>query len=312
MLAPDALDVARRLAAESLVLLKNEGQALPLAKSIGKVAVIGPLADSPADQLGTWAMFTDQGAVRTPLAEMRKVLGEARVVHAPGLKSSRDTSHDGFAAALDAARSADAVVLFVGEDAGLSGEAHCAAFLGLPGAQEELAAEVARAKKPMIAVVSAGRPLTFGGFAKQARAILYAWHPGTMGGPAIVDALFGDVVPSGKLPVTFPRTVGQVPIYYDHLNTGRPPAPKDLGIVPGSPRDQTVYLSEYIDVDYTPAYPFGYGLSYGRFDYSNSPALGKGASHGRVALGLGRHHTAPVRSRPTRPFSFTPATLSPA
>ena len=269
MPAPASLEIARQLAAESLVLLKNEDRALPLAKTVGKVAVIGPLADSPADQLGTWAMFTDQGAVRTPLAALRQTLGEGRIVHAPGLKNSRDTSHDGFAAALNAARSADVVLLFVGEEATLSGEAHSRAFLNFPGAQEELAAEVSRLGKPVIAVIMAGRPLTFGAFANYARAILYAWHPGTVGGPAIADALFGDSVPSGKLPVTFPRTVGQVPIYYAHLNTGRPPSPQDLGIAPGSPRDQTIYLSEYIDVDYTPAYPFGFGLSYTHFDYSN-------------------------------------------
>ncbi|MGC8639946.1 MAG: glycoside hydrolase family 3 N-terminal domain-containing protein [Isosphaeraceae bacterium] len=269
MPAPAALEIARKLAAESLVLLKNENRALPLARAVGKVAVIGPLADSPADQLGAWAMFTDQGAVRTPLAALRHVLGEKRVVHVPGLKNSRDTSVDGFAAALGAARSADVVLLFVGEEATLSGEAHSRAFLNLPGAQEALAAEVARAGKPVIAVVMAGRPLTLGDFARRVSAILYAWHPGTMGGPAIVDALFGDVVPSGKLPVTFPRAVGQVPIYYAHLNTGRPPSPKDLGIVPGSPRAQTIYRSEYIDIDYKPAYPFGFGLSYTHFDLAN-------------------------------------------
>jgi beta-glucosidase len=264
-----ALDIARKLAAESLVLLKNEGGVLPLSKSIGKVAVIGPLADSPADQLGTWAMFPDHGAVRTPLAAIRQALGDARVAYARGLKASRDMSHEGFAAALEAARSADAVLLFVGEEAILSGEAHSRAFLNLPGAQEELALEVAKAEKPVIAVIMAGRPLTFHEFAKSMKAILFAWHPGTMGGPAIVDAVFGEVIPSGKLPVTFPRTVGQVPIYYAHMNTGRPPATKDLGIPTGRPRGETIYLSEYIDVDYTPEYPFGFGLSYTHFAYAD-------------------------------------------
>jgi beta-glucosidase len=267
--APESLDIARKLAAESLVLLQNEGRALPLAKSVGRVAVIGPLADSPVDQIGTWALFADQGAVRTPLSAIRQALGDARVAHAPGLKSSRDTSREGFASALEAARGADVVLLFVGEEANLSGEAHSRAFLNLPGAQEDLVAELEKAGKPVIAVILAGRPLTFGDLAKRVRAILYAWHPGTMGGPAIADAIFGDVVPSGKLPVTFPRTVGQVPIYYAHKNTGRPPSPKDLGIPMGSPHSRRIFRSEYIDVDYTPEYPFGFGLSYTRFEYSN-------------------------------------------
>jgi beta-glucosidase len=157
----------------------------------------------------------------------------------------------------------------VGEEAILSGEAHSRAFLDLPGAQEDLAIELAKTGKPVIAVIMAGRPLTFHNLANRVKAVLWAWHPGTMGGPAIVDVLFGGVVPSGKLPVTFPRTVGQVPIYYAHMNTGRPPSAKNLGIPLGSPRDQTVYLSEYIDVDYTPEYPFGFGLSYTEFNYSN-------------------------------------------
>jgi beta-glucosidase len=115
----------------------------------------------------------------------------------------------------------------------------------------------------------AGRPLAFHNVTAKVNTVLYAWHPGTMGGPAIADAIFGDAVPSGKLPVTFPRTVGQVPIYYAHKNTGRPPSDKDLGIATGAPVDQTNYVSKYLDVDHTPEYPFGFGLSYTRFEYSN-------------------------------------------
>jgi beta-glucosidase len=269
MLAPDALDLARKLAVESLVLLKNDGRALPLAKSIGKVAIIGPLADSPGDQMGTWSFFGDRAAVRTPLAAFRQALGEARVVRAPGLETSRDMGRGGFAAALEVARGADVILLFLGEEAILSGEAHCRAFLDLPGAQEDLVDEVAKAGKPMIAVIMAGRPLTFRKVAAKVDAVLYAWHPGTMGGPAIADAIFGDAVPSGKLTATFPRTVGQVPIYYAHRNTGRPPSEKDLGIPMGTPLDPKGFVSKYLDVDYTPEYPFGFGLSYTRFEYAN-------------------------------------------
>ena len=132
----------------------------------------------------------------------------------------------GFAAAVEAAKSADAVLLFLGEEQILSGEAHSRAFLNLPGAQEALVEEIAAAGKPIVAVILAGRPLTFHNVAAKSAAVLYAWHPGTMGGPAIAEVLFGDRAPSGKLPITFPRTVGQVPIYYAHLNTGRPASPK--------------------------------------------------------------------------------------
>jgi beta-glucosidase len=245
MAAPDALEIARKLAAESLVLLKNDGM-LPLAKTIGKIAAIGPLADSPGDQVGTWAMNGNLGVVQTPLAALRAMLGPDRVLSAAGGPAT-----------LDAVRDAGAVLLFLGEPSALSGEASSRAFLDLPAGQEELVAEVARAGKPMVAIVQAGRPLTFGAVAGKVNAVLYAWHPGTMGGPAIAAALFGDVVPSGKLAVTFPRTVGQVPLYYNHMSTGRPPIESDK------------FRSKYLDVSWTPEYPFGFGLSYTRFEYSN-------------------------------------------
>jgi len=263
----EGLAVAKRAATESAVLLKNDG-VLPLAKNISKLAVIGPLADSPADQMGCWVFDGKNEDVRTPLAALRAMLGSERVAYAPGLKKARDTGHEGFAAALEAARGADAVVLFVGEDAGLSGEAHSRAFLNIPGAQEDLVAEIAKTGKPVVTVIMAGRPLTFEKVAGESGAVLYAWHPGTMGGPAIADLLFGNAVPSGKLSITFPRTVGQVPIYYNHMNTGRPPAP-GRDIPTGTPLDPQGFTSNYLDVNFTPAYPFGFGLSYTTFDYSN-------------------------------------------
>jgi len=213
--------------------------------------------------------LADKDAVQTPLAVLRRALGKDRIIASGGLKNTREMNRDGFAQALEAAKQADVVLLFLGEEAILSGEAHSRAFLNLPGAQEALVDEVATAGKPMIAIILAGRPLTFQHLAAKVSAILYAWHPGTMGGPAICDTLFGDAVPCGKLPVTFPRTVGQVPIYYAHRNTGRPPSRRDLGISMGTPVDQTNYVSKYLDVDYTPEYPFGFGLSYTRFEYTN-------------------------------------------
>jgi beta-glucosidase len=269
LLAPASLEVAKRLAAESAVLLKNEGGALPLAKSIGKLAVIGPLADSARDQMGCWTIDGKSGEVRTFLAAIREKLGADHVLYAPGVKTPRDTSHDGFPAALEAARAADAVVLFIGEDWNMDGEARSRAFLDLPGAQAALVKELAATGKPIIEVMEAGRPLTFQETAAEAKAVLYVWNPGTMGGPAVADLLFGDAVPSGKLTVSFPRTVGQIPIYYAHLNTGRPASPKDLGIPPGTPVNPRGFLSKYIDVDFTPEYPFGFGLSYTTFEYSN-------------------------------------------
>lgn len=266
---PDALATARKLATESIVLLKNEGQVLPLAKSVGRIAVIGPLADSPIDQMGAWVLDGKAEDVRTPLATLRETMGRERVRWAPGLKNSRDNARDGFAAALEAARNSDAVLLFLGEEQILSGEAHSRAFLSLPGAQPQLVEEVARAGKPTVAVILAGRPLTFQEVTAKVQAVLYAWHPGTMGGPAITDVLFGDAIPSGKLTATFPRTVGQVPIYYAHMNTGRPPSPNELGIPMGTPVDPKGYTSKYLDVDFTPEYPFGFGLSYTKFEYAN-------------------------------------------
>ncbi len=282
---PESLALAERAAEESAVLLQNKGAALPLPKSIRKLAVIGPLADSPVDQMGTWVMDGRASDVRTPLRALREMLGGGRVIYAPALKNSRDNSHDGFAAAIDAARQSDAVALFLGEEQSLSGEARSRAFLNLPGAQEALVDELAKTGKKIVVVILAGRPLTFHETASKVDAILYAWHPGTMGGPAVARLLFGDASPSGKLTITFPRTVGQIPIYYAHLNTGRPALESELGVPLGNPANPQGYTSKYIDVDFTPEYPFGFGLSYTKFTYSPSrvsSAVLRGA--GRVTV----------------------------
>lgn len=263
-----AMDTAERAAIESAVLLKNEGGLLPFGKPVRNMAVIGPLADSAGDQVGTWSMDAALAAVETPLAALRRRLGDAHIFYAAGLRNSRDRGRDGFAEAVAAARRADAVVMFLGEEAILSGEARSRAFLDLPGAQAALVDAVAAAGKPIALVIMAGRPLTFHDVAEKAGALLYAWHPGTMGGPAIAKLLLGDAAPSGRLPVTFPRTVGQVPIYYSELSSGRPPSAQELGIPMGNPERPTGYTSKYVDVDFTPEYPFGYGLGYTRFEYS--------------------------------------------
>src|SRR5579872_2311256 len=277
----EARETAQQLATESMVLLKNERGVLPLRKGIGKIAVIGPLADSPADQMGTWAMDGNAADSRTPLAALRDMLGSERVLYARALRNSRDTSTSGFPEAIRAAQQADTVLLFLGEEAVLSGEARSRAFLNLPGAQEKLIDQLAATGKPLIAVIMAGRPLTFHQAAEKLDAILYAWHPGTMGGPAIASLLFGDAAPSGRLTITFPRAVGQVPIYYAHLNTGRPPLQSELGVPMGSPENPKDYTSRYIDLDFTPEYPFGYGLSYKTFQYSET---GVAESNGSLAI----------------------------
>jgi beta-glucosidase len=259
--------LARRAARESCVLLENDG-ILPLAGELRSLAVIGPLADSPRDQLGCWVMDQQETDSVTPLAALREAAtGQLRF--AAGLPTPRATETDGIAEAVAAAREADAAVLFLGEDAILSGEAHSRAFLGLPGAQQALLEAVAATGTPTIVVVMAGRPLLLGPVREHADALLYAWHPGSLGGPAIADLLFGAASPQGKLPVSFPHAEGQIPVYYNRLNTGRPAPDEARGLPVGTPLDPEGFCSNYVDCDHLPLYPFGYGLSYGRFEYAD-------------------------------------------
>jgi beta-glucosidase len=265
----EARQVGRQLAAESFVLLKNEKRTLPLSRAAQRIAVIGPLADSAVDQMGTWVMDANPADCETPLTSLRKKYGADRIRYAAALRNSRDTSHAQFGAAIEAARGADVVLLFLGEEQSLSGEARSRAFLNLPGAQDDLVREIASLGKPVVTIILAGRPLTFHDVAAKSASVLYAWHPGTFGGPALVDVLSGDRSPSGRLTITFPRTVGQIPIYYGQLNTGRPAAVGDRGVPMGSPEDPQGYTSKYLDVDITPEYPFGFGLTYGEFVYAS-------------------------------------------
>lgn len=268
LLAGDHLHAARIVARESCVLLKNDS-ALPLDRGIGKVAVVGPLADSGNDQLGCWAFDGRGEDCRTPLAALREALGADRVIYHPGLPHARSQDTSAFAGMKEAVSEADAVVLFVGEEAILSGEAHSRAFLDLPGAQEALIDALAAKGKPLIAVVMAGRSLVLTPILDKVDALLYAWHPGTMGGPAIADLLLGEASPSGRLPVTFLRAVGQIPLYYNAKNTGRP-TPDDAPSIPtGTPLDPQNFTAGYLDVDHRPLFPFGYGLTYTTFEYSD-------------------------------------------
>lgn len=267
-LSAEHLTAARESAEQSLVLLQNTDDFLPLSKLSKTIAVIGPLADDAQAQLGCWSPDGDPENSITPLKAIKQLLGEkTKVIFAAGLDNCRSTNTEKFAEAVTASKAADAVIMILGEDDLLSGESHSRAFIDLPGAQEELIKTIAETGKPIVLVIMAGRPLTFGNIVKDVKSILYAWHPGTMGGPAIANILFGNVSPSGKLPVTFPRTVGQVPIYYSHKNTGRPPSENQLGIKMGTPENPVGFASYYLDVDYTPAYPFGFGLSYTTFEY---------------------------------------------
>jgi beta-glucosidase len=250
MLTPEHLAAAREIAARSFVLLKNDGGVLPLKKDVRTVAVIGPLADDRDAQLSTWPGDGRKQDVVTPLEGVRAKLGaSAKVDYVKGCEVDGGAA-DEIDRAVAAAKAADAVVLVVGESAAMSGEAASRASLDLPGRQLDLVKAVLAAGRPTAVVLVNGRPLAIPWVAENAPAILETWLAGTQAGNAIADVLFGDVNPGGKLPVTFPRSVGQVPIYYNHKNTGRPPDPSNK------------YTSKYLDMPWTPLYPFGYGLSY--------------------------------------------------
>ncbi len=267
--APAHLDAARRSAEESAVLLKNDG-VLPLdASRVRTILVTGPMADAPHDQLGTWAFDGQKEHTVTPLAALRERF-PGRVVYVPGLANSRQ-KRDRFDDVVAAARKADVVLAFLGEEAILSGEAHSLADLNLKGSQSELLAALGAAGKPVVATVMAGRPLTIERDLPHCGALLYAFHPGTMGGPALANLIFGDVAPSGRTPVTFLRTVGQVPMYYNHHNTGRPYQGETLLDGIGAEAGQTSLgnTSYYLDYGAYPLFPFGYGLGYTTFAYSD-------------------------------------------
>jgi len=258
---PDNLAIGADMARKSIVLLKNDRQLLPLSKQTKTLALIGPLVKSVRENLGFWSYtWTDDSArIVSPWAGIQHKLGNGtRLLYARGCGIT-DTSTAGFAEAVEAARQADVVVMNIGEAPDMTGEAKSRSSIHLPGVQEELVRAIVETGKPVVVLISAGRPAVFNYTADHANAILYTWWLGTEAGNAIADVLFGDYNPSGKLPISFPRTEGQIPIYYNHFPTGRP-AKNDSDVN---------YVSAYTDLPNDPRYPFGFGLSYSRFVYSD-------------------------------------------
>jgi len=274
VITPQKRALARRAAEETLVLLKNNVTIpyavpeLPLAKNVPCIALIGPLADSAVDMLGSWpaaGQARDVVTLRAALQDRFKD-GKTKVIYAEGT-SILTESDAGFAEAVAAARQASVVILALGESAAtMTGESSSRTRLDLPGNQEQLLETITAMGKPTVLVLFDGRPLTLKWAATHVPAILEAWYPGIEAGPAVTDILFGDVNPSGKLPVTFPRAVGQEPLYYNQLPTGRPADQIDLNAPPTSTNK---YFSRYIDETNAPLFPFGFGLSYTQFAYSN-------------------------------------------
>ena len=258
MLTQESRDsIAIKLAEESIVLLKNSAGLLPLSKDAKSIAVIGPLADNKTDLLGPWAQAFDGGRVVTVLNGItKKVSSSVKINYVKGCDiSGDDTSH--FAEAMQAVASSEVVIFAGGESKAMSGEAGSRTNLNLPGVQEELLKKIYTAGKPVVLVLMNGRPLTINWAAVNIPTILECWFLGDQSGNAIANVLLGDCNPSGKLTVTFPRSVGQIPIYYNHLNTGRPQS------------DTNRFTSKYIDLPNTPLFQFGFGLSYTTFKYDN-------------------------------------------
>ena len=250
---------ARDLARKSMVLLKNEGQVLPLDPRSKTLALIGPLADNGPEMIGSWSAAGAPGECVSLLTGLREQAKGAEILYAKGCEIDSD-DRSGFAAAIAAASRADVIVFAAGEAALMSGEAASRSMPGLPGVQQELMLELVKTGKPVVVVLMNGRPLILSDIDEPVAAMLEAWFPGTEGGRAIADVLFGVYNPSGKLPMTFPRNVGQIPIFYNMKNTGRPFDANNK------------YTSKYLDVSNEPLYPFGFGLSYTTFRYSDPVA----------------------------------------
>ncbi|OFX90006.1 MAG: glycosyl hydrolase [Bacteroidetes bacterium GWF2_33_16] len=273
LLSEQALDIAKDAVIQSTVLLQNKNKTLPLSKDIKKVAVIGPLADAPYEQLGTWVFDGKEENSITPLTALKEFLGEKRINYATGLEISRTKNKDGFADAIKAAKNSDVVLLFMGDESILTGEAHCRAELTLPGYQNELIQEISKLGKPTVLVIMTGVILMVEPYLNQVDALLYGWHPGTMGGAGYVDLLFGIESPSGKLPMTFPRTEGQIPIYYNHNNTGHPATDESWVRMYDIPvqawQTSLGNTNHYLDYGFEPLFEFGFGLSYTEFKYTD-------------------------------------------
>jgi beta-glucosidase len=339
ILTAESLQTERKMAQESMVLLQNNNDVLPLKKE-QTVAVIGPLADDKASQLGSWAGNGQAKDAVTPLEGIVAKLGTGHVLYAKGVDippfekglaagvaAPAPTSATGAAGvetsnkpasiedAVSAANKADTVILFVGELAGMTGEASSRASLDLPGDQMKLISAVLATKKPVVLVLESGRPLNISWAPEQVPAIIQAWFLGVQAGNAIADVLFGDASPSGHLPLSWPRSVGQIPVYYNHKNTGRPSAPDR-------------WHTGYLDLTKEPVYPFGYGLTYTKFKFSGikaDPSISKdgtlhvsaeienaGKREGTEVVQLYVHDRVAPTSRPVRELKgFQRVTLAP-
>lgn len=260
---PEHRKAAREIAAKSIVLLKNENAVLPLSKGVKTIAFIGPMVKEHKENMGFWAVELpgldyEKQVVSQWEGIQNKVGSNTKLLYAKGCETTGD-SKEGFAEAIAIANQADVVILSIGENWNMSGEAKSRSDIHLPGVQEELVKAIQATGKPVVVLINAGRPLVFNETANTVPAIVYTWWLGTEAGNAIADVLFGDYNPSGKLPMTFPREVGQIPIYYNQFNTGRP-APNETA---------TNYVSAYIDLKNSPRFAFGHGLSYTTFEYSD-------------------------------------------
>ncbi|MFH1197871.1 MAG: beta-glucosidase BglX [bacterium] len=254
----EIIDATKKVADESIVLLKNENNVLPLNKDLKKIAIIGPLADNNFDPLGPWDQQGDTSIVVTVVDGLKNKLGKNNeVIYSKGCEIINEST-EGFDEAVSVAKDADVIILCLGETLRIGGEAKSRATMNIPGVQELLAKEIDKLGKPTILVLMNSRPLEINWFQENVEGIIEAWFLGSQSGNAIADVLFGDVNPSGKLTVTFPRSVGQIPYYYNHKNTGRPYFGGTRG-----------FFSMYLDIENSPLYPFGFGLSYSTFEYSN-------------------------------------------
>ncbi len=266
ILRPDFRELALQVAHESMVLLKNEGDILPLPRST-RLAVIGALADSPHDMFGCWSLHTHPEDVETVLHGLSAYLPDEAWSYLPGCQIREDRPNEAITTdmegAVAAAQQADVILLVVGESADMSGEGHSRTDLGLPGRQQELADALAATGKPIVCVLMTGRPLVIPRLTGQVQALLVAWHAGIRAGRAVADILFGAVNPSGKLTTSWPRSEGQIPVYYAHKSTGRPAAES------GTRQFAEAFKSVYIDEPNSPLFPFGFGLSYTQFTYSD-------------------------------------------
>jgi len=284
--SPEALETATEMAVQSAILLKNDG-VLPLnnqisnpKSQISNILICGPLADQPKEQLGTWIFDGEPAHSVTPRMAFEQVAtrhAPFTVTFEPGLTYSRDKDLSHIRQAVEAAKKCDVILFFAGEEAILSGEARCRTDLNLPGAQAQMMDALAATGKPVVLIIMAGRPLTIGRQMEQASAVLYAYHGGTMAGEALRRLITGEAVPSGKTTMTFPKTVGQIPLYYNRHNTGRPSydPPMLIDSIPiGCPQFSIGQSSYWLETPTEPLVPFGFGLSYTTFEYG-TPQIDK-------------------------------------